>query len=101
MKIESIEKLRSIESRRSSLTGYMVNKDRVRISEKNLRKVTIADAYDNVAFDKYIVKAILEKESELINRAFELEEIEYQEISEKAKLEAASILVGKDLIIKI
>ena len=98
MKIESIEKLKKIECNRESSTGYMVNKERVYIAEKNLRNVTIAGAYDNLQFDKYIIKAILEKEADLLQRAFELEQTDYEETKRLAKIEAANILAGQELI---
>ena len=98
MKLENIEKLKRIENNRNSSTGYIVNKQDVRIASKNLRKVTIAGAYDNLQFDKYIIQAILEKESELIKRAYELENIDYEETKKLAKIEAANILAGQELI---
>jgi hypothetical protein len=98
MKLESIEKLKRIESNRESSTSYMVNKECVYIAEKNLRKVTIAGAYDNLQFDKYIIKAILEKEADLLQRAFELEQTDYEETKKLAKIEAANILAGQELI---
>ena len=98
MKLENIEKLKRIENNRDSSTGYMVNKEGVYIAKKNLRKVTIAGTYDNLQFDKYIIQAILEKESELLKRAYELENIDYEETKKLAKIEAANILAGQELI---
>ena len=98
MKLENIEKLKRIEGNRESSTSYMVNKESVYIAENNLRKVTIAGAYDNLQFDKYIIKAILEKEADLLQRAFELEHADYEETKRLAKIEAANILAGQDLI---
>jgi methyltransferase-like protein len=98
MKLENIEKLKRIERNRESSNGYMVNKERVYIAKKNLRKVTIAGSYDNLQFDEYIIKAILEKESDLLQRAFELEQIDYEETKKLAKIEAANILAEQELI---
>lgn len=98
MKTEYIEKLKQMEWNRKSPTGYMINKERVYIRKQNLRKVTSAGNFSNLQFDKYIKQAIIEKEKELLERAFELEEIEYQEIRKQAKIEAANILAEQELI---
>ena len=93
-----INVLKLIQNNRKSAQGYMINKDRLRIFYEGLSKVTIANGHAITQFDPYILKAILEKEKELINRAFELEELDYLEVEKKAKIEAASILTGIDLI---
>lgn len=98
MKTDNIEKLKTIEKRRESKTGYMINKEKVYISVKKSIDLTIAGSYDNRQFDRYMRLAILEKEKELLQRAFELEEQDYQETKRLAKIEAANILAGQELI---
>ena len=68
MKLKSMQKLKKLESNRNDSTGYMTNE--VRISSKNLRKVTVSGAYENHQFDPYIRAAIMEKEEELIKKSF-------------------------------
>ena len=98
METKSIDKLKAFEGVRKNNRGYIANSDSVRIKYENLKYVTIAGAYDNMIFDKYIKKAIQEKEKELIARAFELEECEYKETKKLAKIEAANILAGENLL---
>jgi hypothetical protein len=98
MDTENIKKLKSMLNNRESDTGYMVNKETVRINKEKLRYITRSEYYDNFLFDPFILKAILEKEHELIERAYELEELQFREIEKKAKIEAANILAGTDLL---
>lgn len=56
MKIENIEKLKRIKKDRESPTGYMLNKERIYIVKENLRRVAIVGDYENIQFNKYIIK---------------------------------------------
>lgn len=98
MDTENINKLKSMLQNRECSTGYMINKETVRINKEKLRHITRLQTYDNLLFDPFILQAILEKEDELIERAYELEELKFREIENKAKIEAANILAGKDLL---
>ena len=97
MKTEFIRKLEAFEKIRASDTGYIKNKDGVTLALYNFRNVTVAGAFDNFAFDEYIKQAIYESRTQLISRAFELEEEDYQNIKKKAKKEAAIILAGEEI----
>lgn len=99
MKTDNIKKLNLMHGNRKSPTGYMVNRCSVRINHERLRSITRSKIYDNFSFDPFILKAILENESMLIKRAYEIEDIEYMEVERKAKIEAANILAGTDLLI--
>jgi hypothetical protein len=93
--MENIQKLKNIEKTRNSPSGYFNNS--VKFSSK-LRYVTIAGEYDNLQFDNFIIAAMKEKEKDLIKRAFELEEAYFQKIKRLAKIEAANILAGEELL---
>ena len=102
METKNIKLLEKIEAYRWENKGYLKEKENVHIRIKNSNDVTIVKQfstdYSLFGFDEYVVKAILEKESELLQRAFELEEIEYERIKKLAKIEAANILAGEQLI---
>lgn len=98
MDTENINKLKSMIKDRESSTGYIINKETVRINREKLRYITRSQNYDNFSFDPFILEAILEKEKDLIERAYELEALKFCEIEKKAKIEAANILAGTDLL---
>lgn len=95
--MENIIELKKVEKNRYAVTGYLTHKKDVRISS-HLQDVTCAGIYSNRIFDNFIISAIREKEAELIERAFELEEAHYQKIKKLAKIEAVNIIAEEELI---
>ena len=63
----------------------------------NLTKIKIIEPIGYInnqksGLNKYIENAILEKEEEIIKRAFELEDVEYKKVRKEAEKEARKIL---------
>ena len=98
MKIEHIEKLEKINKNRKDSDGYLAKKNEVYIKKENLFDLIRFGNRRYRSFDKYFGEGILEKEAELIKRAFELEEEDYQKTKKLAKIEAVNIITDEDLI---
>jgi len=99
---DKIEEYFKMLENRSSSKGYMINREYVKFNfdVNGWGSITIIALDEkklynnNYPFDDFIKAAILEREQELINRAFELEEIHFQEIKLAARDEAIDILAG-------
>lgn len=88
---DNIELLKEYESERYNKNiGYKVNNTSIDIN--NTAAFTQCGSNLNIFLDKFIKKAIDEKSEEIIKRAYELEEIEYQKIKKEAEKEARKIL---------